>query len=151
MGARINFVFKDGSDSSVVLYSHWGQDSWESDIAEALQHARRRWDDSSYGTRMMISYLIQHNILDETGYGIYAVHGDNFDLGEQTVLIDFTNKTVTDNATVEWDAFINAYAPRVLTEQVIVQGHAIQLRGGAGLWWDLPPSTFFGTIDKGDS
>ncbi len=65
MGARINFVFKDGTDSSVVLYSHWGQDSWQPDIAEALQHARRRWDDSSYGTRMVISYLIQHNILDE--------------------------------------------------------------------------------------
>lgn len=114
MGARINFVFKDGSDSSVVLYSHWGQDSWESDLAEALLHARPRWDDSSYGTRMIISYLIQHNILDETGYGIYAVSGDNFDLGEQTIIVDFTNKTVTDHVPVEWDAFINAYAPKVI-------------------------------------
>ena len=119
MGARINFMFKDGTDHAVVLYSHWGQDSWESDIAEALHHARRRWDDSSYGTRMIISYLIQHNILDETGFGIYAVNPDNTDLGEQTVIIDFTSKTITDNATVEWEAFINAYAPRVLTEQVI--------------------------------
>lgn len=114
MGARINFVFKDGTDSSVVLYSHWGQDSWESDLAEALLHARRRWDDSSYGTRMIISYLIQHNILDETGYGIYAVSGDNFYLGEQTIIVDFTNKTVTDHVPVEWDAFINAYAPNVI-------------------------------------
>ena len=125
MGARINFVFKDADtaigepSSSVVLYSHWGQDSWETDIAEALQHARPRWNDSSYGTRMIISYLIQHNILDETGFGIYAVHGDNYDLGEQTVVIDFVNKTVTDNVSVDWDSFINAYAPRVLTEQVI--------------------------------
>lgn len=120
MGARINFVFMDGSDSSVVLYSHWGQDSWESDIAEALQHARRRWDDSSYGTRMMISYLIQHNILDETGFGIYAINNNGaMDLGEQTVVIDFVNKTVTDNVSVDWEAFINAYAPRVFSEQVI--------------------------------
>jgi len=117
MGARINFVFKDGTDSSVVLYSHWGQDSWQEDIAEALQHSRRRWSDSSYGTRMMISYLIQHNILDETGYGIYAVHGNNFDLGEQTVVIDFVSKTINDVVPVNFDAFINAYAPRVLTEQ----------------------------------
>jgi len=117
MGARINFVFKDGTDSSVVLYSHWGQDSWQEDIAEALQHSRRRWSDSSYGTRMMISYLIQHNILDETGYGIYAVHGNNFDLGEQTVVIDFVDKTINDTVPVNFDAFINAYAPRVLTEQ----------------------------------
>lgn len=120
MGARINFVFDDGTDSSVVLYSHWGQDSWESDIAEALQHARRRWDDSSYGTRMMISYLIQHNILDETGFGIYAINNQgSMDLGEQTVVIDFVNKTVTDSVPVDWDAFINAYSQRVLTEQVM--------------------------------
>jgi hypothetical protein len=120
MGARINFVFKDESDSYVVLYSHWGQDSWQADIAEALQHARRRWDDTSYATRMMISYLIQHNILDETGFGIYAINDfGSMDLGEQTVVIDLTNNTVTDIHSVEFEAFINAYAPRVFAEQVI--------------------------------
>jgi hypothetical protein len=126
MGARINFVFKDlepavGEPASyVVLYSHWGQDSWQPDLAEALQHARPRWDDSSYGTRMIISYLIQHNILDETGFGIYAINDSgSMDLGEQTVVVDFTSKTITDIHPVEFEAFINAYAPRVLTEQVI--------------------------------
>jgi hypothetical protein len=119
MGARINFVFKDESDSAVVLYSHWGQDSWQPDLAEALQHARRRWDDSSYGTRMIISYLIQHNILDETGYGIYAIHGDNYDLGEQTVIVDFTTKTITDIHSVEWEDFIAAYGPKLFAEQVM--------------------------------
>lgn len=109
MGARINYVFKDGSDVSVVLYSHWGQTEWEHDIAAALAHAKPRWDDSAYGTRMMISHLIQHNILDETGFGIFAVAGDNFDLGDQTVVIDFTNKTITDNVTAYWDNFILAY------------------------------------------
>jgi hypothetical protein len=116
MGARINFVFKDSeSGPAVVLYSHWGQDSWQPDLAEALSHARPRLQDSSYGTRMIISYLIQHNILDETGYGIYAIEQDNYDLGEQTVIVDFTNKTVTDNVPVEFEAFINAYVPRMIT------------------------------------
>jgi hypothetical protein len=125
MGARINFVFKDSEPaigepaSYVVLYSHWGQDSWQPDLAEALQHARRRWDDPSYGTRMIISYLIQHNILDETGFGIYAINDISTDLGEQTVVVDFTSKTITDIHPVEFEAFIDAYAPRVLTEQVI--------------------------------
>ena len=102
MGARINFVFKDsdpaiGEPSSyVVLYSHWGQDDWQTDIACALKHAAPRWNDSSYATRMMISYLMQHNILDETGFGIYAINDANQDLGEQTVIIDFVNKTVID-------------------------------------------------------
>jgi len=115
MGARINFVFKDSEDGpSAVLYSHWGQDSWQEDLAEALLHARPRWQDSSYGTRMIIGYLTQHNILDETGFGIYAISGTNYDLGEQTVVIDFVNKTVTDSVPVEFGAFINAYAPRVV-------------------------------------
>jgi len=40
MGARINFVFKDSEQGPVVvLYSHWGQTEWESDIAAALLHA----------------------------------------------------------------------------------------------------------------
>lgn len=126
MGARINFVFKDsepavGEPSAyVVLYSHWGQDSWEPDLAEALMHARPRINDSSYGTRMMISYLLQHNILDETGFGIYAINGTNFDLGEQTVVIDFVNKTVTDSHPVDFQDFVNAYGPKVLTEQAVV-------------------------------
>jgi len=123
MGARINFVFEDGSDSSVVLYSHWGQDSWQSDLAEALQHAQRRFGDSSYATRMIISYLIQHNILDETGFGIYAVNENEYDLGEQTIIVSLVNNTVSDcdngSVPVDFEAFINAYAPRVLTEQVI--------------------------------
>jgi hypothetical protein len=111
MGARINFVFKDSETGPlVVLYSHWGQDSWQQDLAAAMEHAKPRWQDSSYGTRMIISHLIQHSILDETGFGIYAIDNDNYDLGEQTILIDFTNKTVTDNVSVNWDKFIAAYS-----------------------------------------
>jgi hypothetical protein len=111
MGARINFVFKDSEKGPlVVLYSHWGQDGWQHDIAAALQHSKPRWSDSSYGTRMMISHLIQHSILEETGFGIYAIDNDGYDLGEQTILIDFTNNTITDEVSVNWDAFINAYS-----------------------------------------
>jgi hypothetical protein len=112
MGARINFVFKDSeSGPMVVLYSHWGQDNWETDIAAALEHARPRWQDSSYATRMMISYLMQDSILDETGFGIYAISNYGYDLGEQTVLIDFTTNTVTDNVSVDFDKFVAAYSP----------------------------------------
>ena len=64
MGARCTFVFKTDEDHAVALYSHWGEDSLYSDLAAALNHARPRWQDSSYGTRMAISYLIQHNILE---------------------------------------------------------------------------------------
>lgn len=110
MGARINYVFTDGTDHAVALYSHWGQTGWQTDVANALEHARPRWNDSSYGTRMMISYFIQDSLHAETGFGIYAIAAGNYDLGEQTVVIDFVNKTVTDDVSVDWDAFINAYA-----------------------------------------
>ena len=115
MGARINFVFKDGTGSSPVLYSHWGQDSWQTDIAGALDHAKPRLMDSSYATRMMISYLIQDSVMDETGFGIYAIVDGAYDLGDQTVIIDFTNNTVTDNVTVSFDNFIQAYMPVAAT------------------------------------
>ena len=109
MGARINYVFKDGTDTSVVLYSHWGQYEWQTDIAGALQHAKPRWGDSQYGTRMMISYLIKDSLMDETGFGIYSIAEGSYDLGDQTVVIDFVNKTVTDNVSVNWDNFVKAY------------------------------------------
>ena len=117
MGARINFVFKDSEQGPVVvLYSHWGQTEWESDIAAALEHSRPRWSDSSYGTRMMISHLIQHSLLEETGFGIYAIDQDSYDLGEQTVLIDWTTQTVTDNVSVNFDKFVAAYSPLVSSQ-----------------------------------
>jgi hypothetical protein len=33
-----------------------------------------RLEDTSYATRMMISYLMSETILEETGYGIFAVN-----------------------------------------------------------------------------
>jgi len=118
MGARINFVFKDVEDEShVVLYSHWGETEWQRDLAMALQHAKPRLSDSSYGTRMIISYLMQDSILDEHGFGIYAINNEgSLDLGETTVLVDFTTNTVTDRVSVPFDKFVDAYLP-VLVEQ----------------------------------
>lgn len=140
MGARINYVFKDGSDSSVVLYSHWGQTEWETDIAGALEHAKPRWSDSSYATRMMISYLIQDSVMDETGFGIYAINNEgSMDLGEQTVVIDFVNKTVTDNVAVQWDKFVAAYSPLVSAQY----GSTWLIKGmGQAIGWLAPPIPF---------
>jgi hypothetical protein len=115
MGARINFVFKDSEEGpSVVLYSHWGQTEWQRDLAMAMQHAKPRMLDSSYATRMMISYLIQDSVLDETGFGIYAINGNNYDLGDQTVVIDFTNNTITDNVSVDFTNFVSCYGAAAL-------------------------------------
>jgi hypothetical protein len=113
MGARIHFVFKDGEDNpAVVLYSHWGQDEWQRDLAMALDHSRSRWGDSSYLTRMVISYLIQDSVLDETGFGIYAINDTSSDLGDQKIIIDIVQETVIDgNVKADWDLFVQAYKP----------------------------------------
>ena len=121
MGARINFIFKDSlTHPSVVLYSHWGETEWQRDIAMALEHSKPRWSDSSYATRMIISYLMQDCILEETGFGIYALNGPNYELGDTTVVIDFINKTIYEvgsKSQPKWDLFMAAYRP-VLMEQI---------------------------------
>jgi hypothetical protein len=115
MGARINFIFKESDkDPAVVLYSHWGETEWQRDIAMAVKHAEPRWIDPTYATRMMISYLIQDSVLEETGFGIYAVNGPNYELGDTTVVVDFSNNTIYEVGSithVKWDAFINSYHP----------------------------------------
>ncbi len=95
MGARVHFVFNDGSKSAVVLYSHWGADSWEQDLAQAIRHAEPRKGDYSYWTRMVISHLIQNELLDETGYGIYAIDPTSTpSIYDEVVEIDLVNSTV---------------------------------------------------------
>jgi hypothetical protein len=126
MGARINYVFKDvETQPAVVLYSHWGETEWQRDLAMALAHAKPRWFDQSYATRMMISYLMQDSILEETGFGIYAIKGTNFELGETTVVIDINKETIYEagkDLQVDWQLFINAYIPKVYAETAAMDG-----------------------------
>ena len=120
MGAPISFVFKDVEDEAhVVLYSHWGETEWQRDLAMALHHSKPRWSDYAYFNRMMISYLMQDCILEETGFGIYSITGSNYDLGD-TVVIDIAKETIIDDHrnVIPWVDFINAYAPKALAEQI---------------------------------
>lgn len=97
MGARINFIFNDGTDHAVGLYSHWGADSWEQDLAQAIRHAQPRKGDYSYWTRMVISSLINQSgeLMAETGYGIYAVNPNELtEIPDEVVEIDLTKNTV---------------------------------------------------------
>ena len=126
MGARINYIFKDveaaiGEPAShVVLYSHWGETEWQRDIAMALLHAKPRWSDASYFTRMIMSWLMQDSVFSDTGFGIYAINDINEDLGDTTVVIDISKETIIDNQgnVLDWQLFIEAYLPVALTEHV---------------------------------
>jgi hypothetical protein len=109
MGARINFIFNEyetaiGEPASpkVVLYSHWGETTWEADLASALSVAEPRWDDPSYATRIVISNLIGEQWKSETGFGIYATT-DTASTWDTCVEIDFVKKTVDG---VAFDIFV---------------------------------------------
>jgi hypothetical protein len=96
MGARCNFVFKQSEDLAVTLYSHWDEDNMYTVLAQALQHARPRLQmgDIPYATRMAISYIIQDSILEETGYGIYAMDPSDQAFLDHPITIDLTDMTV---------------------------------------------------------
>ena len=112
MGARIHFAFLTGEGKPpLVLYSHWGADSWREDLAFALRAAQPRWDDESYGVRIAISYLIGPQWANETGYGLYIGDGDYWD---ESVEIDWVNKVVDGHS---FEDFCNYHG--VVTEGVI--------------------------------
>ena len=106
MGARVNFVFKqDESGKNLTLYSHWGADSWEVDLAYALDKARPRWDDPTYGSRIVVSQLIGDQHDSEVGFGLFV--SDETDYANswaENVMVDFVKKEVNDTA---FDIFVN--------------------------------------------
>ena len=55
---------------SLNFYTHWGASSLPTTVADGLARGVARWDDDSYLNRIIFSEMIQHEVLDETGYGI---------------------------------------------------------------------------------
>lgn len=101
----------------MALYSHWGEDSMYPDLAAALQHALPRMGDESYFIRMAISHLIQHNILDETGFGIYACDPSDQAFMDHPITIDLTDGTVGSGE--DWHSiqdFVNYHGATLVTK-----------------------------------
>jgi hypothetical protein len=111
MGARTNFHFKT-AEGELTLYSHWGGDSKNLDLAMALQKARPRLSmgDTGYALRIVISQLINSDWDSETGFGIY-VGPEGGEEQYNYTMVDFTNHTVTDADTVNSiEDYIKYYA-----------------------------------------
>jgi hypothetical protein len=123
MGARVNFIFKQSDNNAVVLYSHWGEDSWAIDLAMALKHAAPRRGDDSYYIRNAISYFLQDSLMSETGFGISAyANPDDVAFMDHPILIDLLNQTISDETgTHSIDSFIEYHAADLsLSEQALV-------------------------------
>ena len=112
MGARINYVFTDSSDEAVVLYSHWGAEVWEWELGAALHHAKPRWGDETYAVRMVISHLLKDHLMDEAGFGIFAINHKTqlHYLDGDIVFVDLDKRTVQANwdgdDEIEWAEFV---------------------------------------------
>jgi hypothetical protein len=107
MGARCTFVFKQSNDLGVALYSHWGEDSMNQDLALALQHAAKRKGDESYYVRMAISFLLNEGVMEETGFGLYACNTQDLGFMDHPIIINLTNNTVEDDTGIhDIDSFI---------------------------------------------
>lgn len=108
MGARTNFELQD-SKGSVWLYSHSGGDDKSNDFAEALEHARVRWGDTSYAIRMVVSYLIKDSVMEDTGFGL-----GSYEFGEESydaLSANFISNTVSyEQEMFTFDEFINKFS-----------------------------------------
>jgi len=109
MGDRIVYVIKQDKELSVNLYSHWGGYDRFTSLAKALKAAEPRWDDTSYATRIIVSYLIGDEWAEETGFGLWASTDHGLYGGDHPdIVIDLVNKTVTDDTgTHKFEQFIN--------------------------------------------
>ena len=98
MGDRRNVVVEFNSKNSVALYTHWSGTELPQIVANALARGRARWTDPTYLTRIIFSEMIQHEILDETGYGIEPVTTGETNYCESSpgydLVINCTDQTV---------------------------------------------------------
>ena len=126
MGARTNFIVKQGEGRFVTLYSHWGGEEKLRDLAFALKRAKPRWTDYGYATRILFNAL-QSDHDSETGFGIYA---DEFGGEEEydSTIIDFTKQEVIINGNARsFESFIE-YEEELLANHDFTTVQAIHNR-----------------------
>jgi hypothetical protein len=120
MGDRANFGFKDRKGDTVFLYGHWAGYNMLENLANAVEHARPRWNDESYATRIAISRMVGEEWESETGWGISV--NQLADNEHKVPVIDWDKKTFTlfeeDLTTVVFsltiDEFVNKYSRLVM-------------------------------------
>ena len=116
MGDRIVYSIKQDKDLSVNLYSHWGGYDRFAALARALKAAEPRWNDVSYGTRIIVSQLIGSDWADELGFGLWASNEHGMYGGDHPdIIIDMVNKTVEDETGIHsFESFINYHSTPVI-------------------------------------
>lgn len=91
MGNRANFAFVDNKGDAIVLYGHWAGSDMLKNLADAVGHARSRWNDSAYATRIVTSRLIGDQWNMETGWGLTV--NEILDNEHKIPVIDWNQQT----------------------------------------------------------
>jgi hypothetical protein len=91
MGDRGNIVVTEDGGNKLYLYTHWSGYELPTTVANALDRARDRWDDSPYLARVLFSEMVRDDINGTTGYGISTYMGD----GGTEVYVNIKEQTVT--------------------------------------------------------
>lgn len=120
MGDRAVAGFKANSKSETIfMYRQWGGSDQNEIFANALEKARPRWHDDSYGSRIMLSQMIGDDWSGELGYGIYVggtAHGADYNYilvaNFETKMVEIRENDNSDNliAEIEFDEFIENYS-----------------------------------------
>lgn len=125
MGDRANIVItakstakavtlKDALEGAIVFYTHWGGDQLGPDLSAALYAARSRWDDPSYGTRIIISQVIGDDWCAKTGFGLCV--GDLGGNERPVLLVDFEQQKVRRFGRGRYLGYSDAWLAKVTAE-----------------------------------
>jgi GH15 family glucan-1,4-alpha-glucosidase len=122
MGDRANFGFRDSKGDIVFLYGHWAGHLMLHNLGNAVEHARPRWNDESYATRICISQLINNEWPSETGWGITV--NQLADNEHKVPIIDWKNKMFIlveeDLQTEVFKMSLEAFAEKYSAQPVMV-------------------------------
>ena len=119
MGDRANFGFRQSNENVVFLYGHWAGHRMLENLADAVEHARPRWNDEAYATRIAISRLVGEEWTSETGWGITV--NELADNEHKVPVIDWTNNKFilmeedlqTEVFSLSLDSFVNKYSSQL--------------------------------------
>ena len=101
MGMRRNIALEFEENKKIYLYTHWNAEGLEDTLANSLQRAESRWDDSAYLARVIFSDMTANAGDELTGFGMSTVEtsGDF-----PTLEVDLQAKTVNGDT---YEDFIN--------------------------------------------
>ena len=92
MGDRANIKINTRRDgASIWLYTHWNGDELPELLQLALQKAKNRWNDPSYGARILVDQITKSGRDEETGWGLDTGIGDN---SYPVLEVDFPSQAV---------------------------------------------------------